>query len=392
VVKLDRAGQVRAASAAADTGGVRGRLAIHGGQSTPPAETWIAAGYRGGSVAVFDGALQLISPAWPKRLGTPGEPAPGLLWIVAEPAAQPLGPGPRCGTATRVLVVQRPLTLHAFCPGGEALAGWGQTAGDPLIPALAAGDVDGDGYAEVVTLTTTSKLALWDAGGFPAPGWPRATTREGFASGASPLAADVDGDGVPEMVVLNGSGILVAFRAGGQLPSGWPLASGVGATGSPCFADLNLDGKVEIVAPDLAGRIWAYSVPGSSADPQASPWPMLGGDPGRSFAVSADREPPARALAGDPLLTPGSLKAYPNPARLKPVSFAFRLTDPGEVEFTILDTSGHQVARFAQPAMRADNVVRWDPGGLPAGLYMARLRFSGAGKEQVEVVPLGILR
>ena len=84
--------------------------------------------------------------------------------------------------------------------------------------------------------------------------------------------------------------------------------------------------------------------------------------------------------------------AYPNPARRHPVSFAFRLTEPADVEFRILDTSGHEVASFSRPGLQGENVQVWDPGGLPAGLYLARLRFRGAASETVEVLQLGVLR
>jgi hypothetical protein len=88
----------------------------------------------------------------------------------------------------------------------------------------------------------------------------------------------------------------------------------------------------------------------------------------------------------------GSFKAYPNPARRKPVQFAYQLTEDASVEFDILDTSGHQVAHWTRSGRRSDNYETWDPSGVPAGLYVARVRFSGPGGSRTESVPLGILR
>ncbi len=79
-------------------------------------------------------------------------------------------------------------------------------------------------------------------------------------------------------------------------------------------------------------------------------------------------------------------------ARQKPVQFAYQLTEDASVEFRILDASGHEVARFARSGRRSDNLETWDPVGLPAGLYMARLRFAGPGGARTESLPLGILR
>jgi hypothetical protein len=118
---------------------------------------------------------------------------------------------------------------------------------------------------------------------------------------------------------------------------------------------------------------------------------MLGGDPGRSCALSpAATSSPGAATAG-PLVS-GSFKAYPNPARRKPVQFAYQLTEDATVEFNILDTSGHQVAHWTRSGRRSDNYEVWDPSAVPAGLYVARVRFSGPGGSRTESVPLGILR
>jgi hypothetical protein len=119
---------------------------------------------------------------------------------------------------------------------------------------------------------------------------------------------------------------------------------------------------------------------------------MLGGDPGRTAALRLDPElysPPPAAARGPLVL--GSLMAYPNPARRHPVSFAYRLTEPARVEFRILDTSGHEVASFARDGRQSDNLDVWDPSGLAAGLYVARIHFRGAGTERIEMVPIGVL-
>jgi len=74
------------------------------------------------------------------------------------------------------------------------------------------------------------------------------------------------------------------------------------------------------------------------------------------------------------------------------VKFAYRLTEPADVEFRILDTSGHEVASFTRPGLQGENVQLWEPGALPAGLYLARLRFRGAVSERVEILQVGLLR
>jgi hypothetical protein len=365
----------------------------------------VAAGSANGDVAVFD-VTGTMPPGdlarWPMRLGGPGF-APDFLWLDFDGNGQPAGATPTCGDGVPALVVHHGTQLWAFCPSGAELPGWGRSYGDTIVAGLGAGDPDGDGYAEVLTQTVTSRVAFLNQSGYPSSGWPRATTAESFRTDSPALAIDVDGDARAEVVALDASGILAALGTDGRAPAGWPLATGAGAVGAAVAADLDRDGRLEIVAPDRAvpgfgvdvngrfGSLYAYSLPTTSLDPRVNTWPMVGGDPGRSSALPALRTTIAPAPVAGPLEN-GSLHAFPNPARRRPVSFAYRLTEPAEVDFTILDTSGHEVASFTRSGRRADNLEIWDPGSVPAGLYVARLRFRGASSSQSEAITLGLLR
>jgi hypothetical protein len=145
--------------------------------------------------------------------------------------------------------------------------------------------------------------------------------------------------------------------------------------------------------PDRLGRLYAYVLPVVPGDPVATSWTMLGGDPGRTAALAALATPPTPLPSSGPLVR-GSLMAFPNPALRRPVTFAFSLTEPADVEVRIFDTSGHQVTSFSRPGLQGgyEKPIIWDPGSLPAGLYLARLRFRGATSEGVGVLQVGVLR
>ena len=191
-------------------------------------------------------------------------------------------------------------------------------------------------------------------------------------------------------MALNASGVIAALDASGRTPAGWPLSTGSGCAGSVVAADLDGDGLLEVVAPDRFNKLYAYSVNAALTAP-ASSWRMLGGDPGRTCALpdNANSVPPA--VTPGPLVS-GSLKAYPNPARRKPVQFAYQLSEDAAVEFRIMDASGHEIARWERAGRRSDNLDVWDPRGLPAGLYVAHIRFEGPGGSRTENLPLGILQ
>jgi len=383
-------------------GPVAGRLAV--ALVRGPGDLWrVAAGTSDGWIATGL-ARQSVDDHNSVRemsvyLGVEGLLTPDFLWIpfdgaqrlATAAAAGDVGSGQVCGVGVPALVVQHADRLWAFCPDGTPLAGWGHSFGDTLVAGLGAGDPDGDGLPEVLTQSVRSGLAFVNRSGYPSPGWPKRGTTEDLRTGSPPLALDVDGDARSEIVGMNASGIVAALRADGRTPEGWPLASGSGATGSPVAADLDRDGSLDLVVPDRIGRLFAYTLPVTAGDPVATSWTMLGGDPGRTSSLAADATPPAPLPAAGPLV-PGSLMAFPNPARRQAVFFAFQLTEPADVEFRIFDTSGHEVASFSRSVLQADNREVWDPGTLPAGLYLARLRFRGATSEAVGVLQVGVLR
>ncbi len=350
----------------------------------------VAAGSRIGRVAVFEqlagGGLAMLT-GWPQHLDGIGF-SPEFLWY------WPGGAGANAiddcaGSPT--LVVENRDRLFAFCPDGTAHRGWGTSFGDSLVPGLGAGDPDGDGLPELLVQTRHSQVAFVNRDGRPSPGWPRAGTPENLRTDSPALAFDADGDGRSEIVTMNGSGVLAAMPASGATPKGWPLATGSGTAGSMLAVDLDRNGTLELVAPDRDGKLYAYSLPVGTGHDVVTSWTMLGGDPGRTRALPVERTTRALAPAAGPVVH-GTLKAFPNPARRRPIGFAYTLTEDADVEFRILDASGHEVASFARRGQRAENLETWDPSAVPAGLYMARLRFRGAHGSQVFVLPVGVLR
>jgi M6 family metalloprotease-like protein len=409
VYALNAAGEIVTSSGTVLPGGVSGRLAFWNGAPALPSseaagtcvcpavryapgyDLMLAAGGAQGDVAVlsYGGCCFGLStlPGWPVHIGAAGF-APDFLWLRLDGAGAQADSG--CAGHPN-LVVHDADRLWAFCATAEPLRGWGRSFGDTLVAGLGAGDPDGDGFPEVLVQTRHSKVAFIHRDGYPSPGWPRAGTHEELVTDSPALALDVDGDGRSEVVTLNGSGVLSALRSDGRTPAGWPLATGAGASGAPVAADLDRDGALELAAPDRDTLLYAYSLDVPAGGPLATSWTMVGGDPGRTSSLPGDRTAQPQAASAGPLVG-GSLKAFPNPARRSPVSFAYSLSEDAQVEFRILDTSGHEVASFTRRGVRSENRETWDPGALPAGLYMAHLRFAGARGTQVSIVPVGLLR
>jgi hypothetical protein len=67
--------------------------------------------------------------------------------------------------------------------------------------------------------------------------------------------------------------------------------------------------------------------------------------------------------------------AYPNPARRRPVSFAYKLTEPADVELHHHRRFGTRGRFVHTSGTLADNLEIWDPGSVPAAFTWPRLRF-----------------
>jgi hypothetical protein len=167
------------------------------------------------------------------------------------------------------------------------------------VPAI--GDIDGDREAEIVA-TAGERIYAWNLDGTPVPGFPvrvdpalsdpcepgaphpcfdaadRAITtqnhiKRGFFGSAA--LADLDGDGRLDIVSSSLDQHVYAFDGAGQPLAGWPVkisspgADGAESVNSPAIADLDGDGKPEVVV--ATNEV----VPG---DPQfpTSPFDLLG--------------------------------------------------------------------------------------------------------------------
>ena len=114
-------------------------------------------------------------------------------------------------------------------------------------------------------------LGGWDAvSGEWRPGFPR--VMEGWTIIAGPAVADVDGDGKNEVVAGSSGNQLHAFGAGGKEPEGWPKNTGGWLLAAPAVGDVDGDRRLEVVAVTRDGFLWVWNTP-AKAGPQE--WPSF---------------------------------------------------------------------------------------------------------------------
>ncbi len=145
---------------------------------------------------------------------------------------------------------------------------------------LVAGDVDGNGRAEIIAVDVGGKLYIWNGRGQMMPGWPQSVFARDLA------LADLDGDGANEIVAganeidemygtpIADSGRVSVYRGNGKLL--WRRHTG-GTMLAPVVGDIDADGDPEVVAVSQEGKVFAWNHDGSAVDSRV--WPMQLGSP-----------------------------------------------------------------------------------------------------------------
>jgi len=230
-------------------------------------------------------------------------------------------------------------SLHVIQPDGTERPGWPLTFPNSGISSqsyLAIGDLNRDGSKEIV-YTHAGLLYVLKSNGTVFPGaWPlNAGTGTGTAFGYNALTiGDVDGDGFPEIVtVLNtlagtsdpfftigsfGNETLLAIRRDGTVSKSWQLNASNGCFTqfypAPSIGDFNQDGITDIAVAYLvsgnaacsaatgAGIVTILST-GAKFDPSLNDWPLVRHDPRNTSVLTP---PPATSTT--------SLSASANPA------------------------------------------------------------------------------
>ncbi len=178
--------------------------------------------------------------------------------------------------------------VYAWHPDGTRVLGFPHATGAPIWASPVLVDFDGAGTLSIVVASYDRRVHVFDGSGVERSGFPveardpTATAPRPGLIGA-PAAGDLDGDGIPEIVVattessggtLGARGRVYAFRADGSAVPGFPVKPfgildetfpvvGSGVPSSPVIADLDGDGRVEIVTGHAAGQITAFSADGS---------------------------------------------------------------------------------------------------------------------------------
>jgi ELWxxDGT repeat protein len=243
-------------------------------------------------------------------------------------------------------------------------------------PALA--DLDGDGVLDVV-VQSEKRLDAWRGTGAALPGFPTQVGDQvhGSKADGDPVVGDVTGDGRPDIVVVAkgaeaNTGRLFAYDATGRLLPGFPKTTDGGLSHMPAIADIDRDGRNEIIAAgqrtesvEQRPLAWVWDLGGGPHGPVQ--WGQHKGGPRHEGVARAAQVPPAPpAPQGTP--DPGPARrladvaagpAGSHPRDLVPfgggVAFTAWRADVGR-ELFVADSSGTRLVADLRPGTRGSGV------------------------------------
>jgi hypothetical protein len=106
----------------------------------------------------------------------------------------------------------------------------------------------------------------------------------------SPAIADVNGDGRAEVLQSSAVYDLRAYGLGGLVPTGWPKFTGGWSVSTPAVGDLDGDGRVEVAIATREGNLFVWHAAGDRC--QTPEWPKYQHDLFNSGNAGTDGTPP----------------------------------------------------------------------------------------------------
>ncbi len=224
---------------------------------------------------------------WPKEIDLDYPPNVGTAQdYSSQPVLADLD-----GDGSLEIIVSVPVyeksTLFVWNDDGSNFAGWPIDTGDGYTVHAVVGDVDGNGEPEIVGVKGNGIINIWESDGtaYNSSVWPK----DIFGALSDPVLADLDGDGDLEIITQSNSGYVYIYNHNGSFLNGWPIAVDT-PVGSEEWAPLDVgdvdgDGQPEIVASGGSNKaVYVWHVDGTVLEG----WPKILPDSSYTSPVIAD--------------------------------------------------------------------------------------------------------
>lgn len=298
-----------------------------------------------------------------------------------------------------VIVLSGDGKIYAWDIEGNLLSGFPVSVGD-IRSGPALGDIDADGYLEIV-FGGDNKIYAYNYNGALATNFPFTIDKvePAGAISSTPILGDLNGDANAEILFGLEDGRLFALQGDGSRFTSFPLALSGEITSSGIVLNDSIEtynGVIIYMKRDLFfktgdGLVYGFSLDFHNKDgKEKTPWLMYGYDAGHTNSFPVDSLPEKRVYAD--LMPEKSVYNYPNPARDE-TTIRYFLNRDASVDIKIYDLAGDLVAETSQTGRsNTENEYKWDCSKYASGVYLCRVEANSAEGKKVAFCKIALVK
>ncbi|MCJ7497979.1 MAG: T9SS type A sorting domain-containing protein, partial [candidate division Zixibacteria bacterium] len=289
--------------------------------------------------------------------------------------------------------------IYAWDIEGNILSGFPVSVGD-IRSGPALGDIDADGYLEIV-FGGDNKVYAYNYNGALATNFPFIIDRvePAGAISSTPILGDLNGDGNVEIIFGLKDGLVFALQGDGSRFTRFPLA----LSGEVLSSGIVLNDSIEIYNGIIIymkrnlffktgdGLVYGFSLDFHNTDGnEKTPWLMYGYNAGHTSSLSLTSLPEIPVYAD--LMPEKSVYNYPNPARDE-TTIRYFLSRDASVDIKIYDLSGDLVAEASQMGRsNTDSEYKWDCSKYASGVYLCRVEAKSSEGKKVAFCKIALIK
>jgi M6 family metalloprotease-like protein len=295
-----------------------------------------------------------------------------------------------------VIVLSGDGKIYAWDIDGNLLSGFPVIVGD-IRSGPALGDIDADGYLEIV-FGGDNKVYAYNYNGALATNFPFIIDRvePAGAISSTPILGDLNGDGNVEIIFGLKDGRVFALQSDGLRFNLFPLALSGEIVSSGIVVDDSISENRDYVRRNFFfksedGLVYGYSLDFQTQDwEEKTPWLMYGYNSGHTNSFPDTLLPDIPRYAE--LMPEKSVYNYPNPAKNQ-TTIRYFLSKEATVNIKIYDLSGDLVAEANQPGdPYTNNKYVWDCSKYASGVYLCRVEAKSSEGKKVAFCKIALVK